>query len=254
MPGSGRGAGCESVRAGCLGVSARLWKEGCTCADGADGARHPLRSGPVIRSCGRTRACVQVWGLGGRGAGAAQGRVGTPGGSPGPRVCMVLHPARACWVLPGTRLYTEGDRGPAWRWGLLQPAPQAVHSAMPGCARRHALGVPGRGRNIPPVCRPAQAAPAAPGPAPLPASSGEPGRGGPALAQVELDVALARPVLEPRSPPPGRAVPGARIRALGACGSRLTPQVRLRAQRRLLWLRGGDLPAGHTARGVGAPA
>lgn len=37
------------------------------------------------------------------------------------------------------------------------PGPQALHSARPGCARRHALGGPGRGRNIPPLCRPAQA-------------------------------------------------------------------------------------------------
>lgn len=36
-------------------------------------------------------------------------------------------------------------------------APQALHSAVPGCAGRHALGGRGRGRNIPPVCRPAQA-------------------------------------------------------------------------------------------------
>lgn len=42
--------------------------------------------------------------------------------------------------------------------GLLLPVlrapaptrPQALHSAMPGCAGRHALGGPGRGRNIPP--------------------------------------------------------------------------------------------------------
>lgn len=155
MLGSGRGAGCESVRAGCLGVSARLWKEGCMCAEGADGARRPLRSRPVVCSC------VWVWGPGGQGAGAAQGRAGTPGGSPGPWVCMVLQLTRAGSSLGPicTQQETEAQRG-GDTGGVPWPAPQAhptaaqaMHSAMPGCARRHALGVPGRGRNIPPVCR-----------------------------------------------------------------------------------------------------
>lgn len=50
MLGSGWGAGCESVRAGRLGVSAGLWKEGYVCGEGVDVACHPLSSKPGIHS------------------------------------------------------------------------------------------------------------------------------------------------------------------------------------------------------------
>lgn len=237
------------------------------CAEGADGARRPLRSRPVVCSC------VWVWGPGGQGAGAAQGRAGTPGGSPGPWVCMVLQLTRAGSSLGPicTQQETEAQRG--GDMGGSHGLRRKRTPPRPRPCTQPCLGVPGgtrwvcraeEGTFLPcAVCRPAQAAPAAPGPAPLPASQGDPGRGGPVLAQVERDVALARPVLEPGFLPRqqhgalGRAVPGARIHAPGHVRGPASPLRTVGVsgeQRWLLWLRGGDLPAGHTARGAGLRA
>nr|XP_012614793.1 beta-1,3-N-acetylglucosaminyltransferase lunatic fringe isoform X3 [Microcebus murinus] len=64
-----------------------------------------------------------------------------------------LHMLEPCW----TYLNVEGNRGrvgvsgcPAAFAQSIPHLPQALRSAMPGCAGRHALGGPGRGRNIPP--------------------------------------------------------------------------------------------------------
>lgn len=207
----------------------------------------------------------------GLGSGWARGR-GRPGEAGHSRWVprsLGVHgvPARACWVLPGTRLYTEGNRGPGVEatWGAPTACAASAPRRAPGRALDHAwVCQEARGRNIPLVCR----VPTSPGgagssrPAPLPASSGDPGRGGPVLAQVELDVTLARPILKPRFLPrqqdgaPGCTVPGARIRLLGRVRRPASPLRTVGVsgeQRWLLWLRGGDLPAGHTARGVGAP-
>lgn len=258
------------MRAGCLGVSARLRKEGCLCAEGVDGACHRLRSRPVICSCGRPGVCVRVWGPGGRGAEAAQGRVGAPGGSPGPWVCMMLQLARAESSLGPVCTQKESE---AQRGGDVG-APTACAVSAPHCAPGHALSHAW-------VCQAARAGcagqrkehssrvPCADGPRrrrqlrprPVARLAWRSRQGRPVLAQVELDVALARRVLERGSAPAaagalGRGVPGARIRALGRVRHPASP---LRTvgdsgeQRWLLWLGGGDLPAGHTARGVGAP-
>lgn len=96
---------------------------------------------------------------------------------------------------------SQKETEPWWarRWGGLlrpvlrapSPGPLALHSATPGCTGRHALGGPGRGRNIPPRVptgpggrRQLRAPPRCPPTArPLPRS--DPGRGSPVLAQVE---------------------------------------------------------------------
>lgn len=103
------------------------------CAEGADGARRPLHSRPVVRSC------VWVWGPGGQGAGAAQGRAGTPGGSPGPWVCMVLQLTRAGSSLGPicTQQETEAQRGGDTGGGPMACAASAPHRG-PGHALSHA--------------------------------------------------------------------------------------------------------------------
>lgn len=175
--GGGLGASlCVRAALGCLLGSGR---RGCECGEGADVACHPLSSQPVICSLWpHPSACS--------GPGSGVGReLGLPRGGwapqMGPQVPMYAH-ARASLGPVYTQKETE-----AWRWGspaaIAQStpmAPQALHSAVPGCAGRHALGGRGGGRNIPPVCRPAQAGAGSSWPrpvAPLPGSN--PGRGWP---------------------------------------------------------------------------
>lgn len=153
--------------------------------------------------------------------------------------------------------------------GLLLPAlraappgPQALHSARPGCARWHALGGPGRGRNIPPVCRPAQAGAGSSWPrpvAPHPFWQGRPCAGiNEALMWLGPDLSSSLVSL-PQQRDWGcwaSWVPRALICGLGHVrlpASSLRTIGISREQRWLLWLREGDLPAGHTARDVGGP-
>lgn len=169
-------------------------------------------------------------------------------------------------------MYTEGKRGPAWRrrggsYGLCRErTPLRPRPCTQPC-----LGVPGgtrwvcraeEGTFLPcAVCRRAQAAPAAPAPPRCPPRLAIPA-GAAGCWHRWSSMWLWPGASSSEAPPPqqhgalGRGVPGARIRALGRVRHPASP---LRTvgdsgeQRWLLWLGGGDLPAGHTAWGVGAP-
>lgn len=199
---------------------------------GGDGARHLLSSQPVTCSswlypsvrAGLGSGWARSWGRPGEG-------VGTPGGSPGPWLYALCAPGLHRLDGPEDRWCTEGDRGLAGMAAgvsaraLSAPtAPQALRSAVPGCVGRHALGGRGRGRNIPPVCRPAQAGADSAGPRPPPSSPPAilPGEG-PALAQVEArrggwgQARLGAPVAFPstRRRVPGGTGPRAPVHGLG---------------------------------------
>lgn len=193
MLGSGRGAGCESVRAGCLGVPAGLWKEGLRVWRGCPpGLPLPQRT----TRCDRHLVASPESGLRsgvrlGKQPGPPKGGWGPQLGLPGCWMRTVLW-ACTCWILPWThtRKLRSGGHGGGGSAACAQST--RPHQA-PGFAFSQAwvrwaarAGRAGqRKEHSSPCADGPRRVPAAPGSAPVPPPRSDPGRGGAVLAQVE---------------------------------------------------------------------
>lgn len=161
---------------GCLLGSGR---RGCLCGWGVDGACRPLSSKPMTHSLW-PHPRAQIWGQAGQAAGATQVRVGPPRGSPRslgvywvPGLHMLDPPSDP--FIQRRQLRPGGHGGGGLLLALrLPPTPPPPPSrlrapgfalAVPGCARRHALGGRQRKEHSSPCVDGPRRAPAAPGPA-----------------------------------------------------------------------------------------